>query len=495
MSGAYFMFLGLDLGTSGLKAVALDSSGSILGQASSGLSVSNPHPLWSEQDPNSWWTACVDAVSQLKKQGVDLSSVKSIGLSGQMHGATLIDEFGKPLRPCILWNDGRSFQECQELTEKHPEIIELSGNLIMPGFTAPKLSWVAKHEPEIFKKTKKVLLPKDYLSFKLTGVFASDMSDAAGTLWLNPEKRDWDEKLLNATGLSLDHMPTLFEGNQVIGELSNSVANELGLPVVPVVAGAGDNAAGAVGVGVTEPGQAMLSLGTSGVIFTVSESHMANPENTVHAFCHCLPERWHQMSVILSAANCLSWLSKMTSTPVGTLMSELDESGIQTTQTTFLPYLSGERTPHNDPTAKGMFHGLTNGAERYDLTLSVLEGVSFAFADGLDALVSAGVKMDTAALIGGGAQSKLWRQQLADILQKPLVFRDGGEVGPGLGAARLAQLGYLNKTDTKTIAEICPQPEILDNHSPSNKLTDYYQEKREIYKNLYQLTKTLNSTL
>ena len=489
------MFLGLDLGTSGLKAVALDQDGSILGQASSSLTVSNPNPLWSEQDPHSWWKACVEAVSLLKEQGVALDGVKAIGLSGQMHGATLIDDQGQPLRPCILWNDGRSFAECQELTEKYPEIINRSGNLIMPGFTAPKLSWVAKHEPEIFSKVSKVLLPKDYLSYLLTGVFASDMSDAAGTLWLNPEKRDWDEVLLQATGLTLEHMPKLFEGNEIIGQLTEKASQELGLPSVPVVAGAGDNAAGAVGVGVTEPGQAMLSLGTSGVIFTVSEAHMANPENTVHAFCHCLPGRWHQMSVILSAANCLSWLSKMTSTPVGELMAELEKSGIQTTQATFLPYLSGERTPHNDPTAKGMFHGLTNGAERADLTLAVLEGVSFAFADGLDALVSAGVKMDTAALIGGGAQSKLWRQQLSNILQKPLVFRDGGEVGPGLGAARLAQLGYLNKSDAETIAQICPQPEILDNHSPTGELTGYYQEKRERYKSLYQITKNLNGTL
>ncbi len=486
------MYLGLDLGTSGLKAVLIDEAGKVVGQENAPVSVSNPKPLWSEQDPLAWWDAAVKAVAGLKAQVGDLSGVKSVGIAGQMHGATLLDADNNILRPCILWNDGRCFEECAELEAAVPNFQELSGNLAMPGFTAPKLMWVKKHEPEVFEKVAKVLLPKDYLAFRLTGNYSGDMSDGAGTLWLDPAKRAWSEELLAGSGMTADQMPTVYEGTDVVGSITADAAAALGLPEVPVVAGAGDNAAGAVGVGVTEPGQAFLSLGTSGVYFSVSDSHCASPENTVHAFCHCLPGRWHQMTVSLSAANSLSWFADLVKTEVPALLEELAESGITQTPVTFLPYLSGERTPHNDPTAVGAFYGMTNGTTRAEMTLAVLEGVAYSFADGQDALEAAGTKIDNVTLIGGGARSPIWRQMLADILERPLTFRDGGEVGPGLGAARLAQLGVAEEFNSELLARVCPPPPVVAEHAPNAEMKDYYQKQLGRYRELYKLTKSLN---
>ncbi|WP_428240325.1 xylulokinase [Gynuella sp.] len=481
------MYLGFDLGTSALKAVLINNSGEVIDQQSHAYPVSQPKPLWSEQNPEDWWQA-IQAVTHQLGRAHDLSNLRAMGIAGQMHGATLLDNHGQVLRPCILWNDGRSFQECEDLMREHADFCERSGNLAMPGFTAPKLVWVARHEPEVFKQLAKVLLPKDYLVWRLTGVYASDMSDAAGTLWLNPAKRDWDDQLLAATGLNRTHMPELFEGNQIVGHLNADIAKELGLPEIPVVAGAGDNAAGAVGVGIVDAGDAFLSLGTSGVLFVASSAHHANPENTVHAFCHCLPDRWHQMAVSLSAANCLSWFSGLVDKEVPTLLQELEDSGIDQTQVIFLPYLSGERTPHNDPMASACFFGATNATTRAELTLAILEGVAFSFADGRDALLSAGTLFKQISLIGGGARSGRWRQIIADVLNQPLVFRDGGEVGPGLGAARLAHLAI----EPERLESICRAPEVLAHHQPDPEKQHYYQNRLSKYRQLYQITQHLN---
>lgn len=494
------MYLGLDLGTSGLKAVLIDEDGLVLGTAVASYSVSNPKVLWSEQDPEDWWRACISVTAELKNSGHDLSQVKCLGVAGQMHGATLLDKEGNVLRPCILWNDGRSYKECEQLENSSASFRQLSGNLAMPGFTAPKVMWVANNEPEIFEKTTKILLPKDYLNYRLTNKYCSEMSDAAGTLWLNPQTRDWDAELLQISGVSKDQMPNLFEGHQTIGLLTESVAQELGLPEIPIVAGAGDNAAGAIGVGVTEPGKAFLSLGTSGVIFVVSEKHCASPEHTVHAFCHALPKRWHQMTVALSAANSLSWLANLVQASVSDLLGELESSGIQDTAVMFLPYLSGERTPHNDPMATASFLCLTNGTSRAELTLAVLEGVACSFADGQAALLSAKTKISDITLIGGGAQSARWRQILADVLDTKLTFRNGGEVGPGLGAARLAKIGYLQEKNhisetafTDLVTQTCPAPEILATHLPDSSKRPYYSKKYKNYQAIYQQTKFLNT--
>lgn len=477
------MFIGIDLGTSGVKSILMTASGDVVSSATVNMTVSRPKPLWSEQDPLQWWQATCASIRELGAKH-SLKEVQAIGLSGQMHGVTLLDKHNQILRPAILWNDGRCAQECQLLEQEVPTSRAITGNLMMPGFSAPKVKWVQRHEPEVFHQIHKVLLPKDYLRFRLTGNYASDMSDAAGTMWLDLEKRDWSDELLAATGLTRSHMPSLFEGSEITGYLTSEVADQLGLPVVPVVAGGGDNAAGAVGVGIIEPGQAMISLGTSGVYFAVSNGVVTNPEAALHSFCHALPNTWHTMSVILSAASCLNWVAQLTEfKDVPTMMSEL-EARKPSTQVLFLPYLSGERTPHNNPDAKGVFFGLTHTTDRYELAQAVLEGVGFALADGLDAMHKTGAQPKEIALIGGGARSPYWRQMLADIFQQTLVYRQGGDVGPALGAARLAQLALAEPhTD---IRQICPLPEVLAQHTPNSTAHQQYTKKRATFIALYQ---------
>ena len=482
------MFIGIDLGTSGVKVILLGVNGVILDTKSVTISVSRPFPLWSEQDPESWWIATDQAMKALANDN-DLCNVQSIGIAGQMHGATLLDKDSNILRPAILWNDGRSEQECIEIEALVPNSRELTGNIMMPGFTAPKIKWIQKHEPECFSKIDKVLLPKDYLNFRLTGEFVSDMSDAAGTMWLNVGKRDWDDQLLEATGLTRKNMPRLFEGNQVSGHLSATVAEQWGMGSVPIVAGAGDNAAGAVGVGIINPGQAMLSLGTSGVYFAVTNGFTPNSESALHSFCHALPSTWHSMSVILSAASCLNWVADLTgAVDVPSLLKEVESSASASSEVIFLPYLSGERTPHNNANAKGVFFGMTHQTKRAELGKAVLEGVAFALADGLDSLHATGVNPEEISLIGGGAQSPYWRQMLADIFNRKLAYRTGGEVGPALGAARLAHLAV---TNDKTLAEICPVPELVQMHLPDNNNHLIYSAKREKFQKLYAQLKDL----
>ena len=477
------MYLGIDLGTSGVKAILLSEEGKVIASHGEPLQVNRPHPLWSEQDPASWWRATDAAVLALGQKH-SLSNVRAVGLTGQMHGATLLDKQQNILRPAILWNDGRSAQECRELEASVPNSRQITGNLMMPGFTAPKLKWVAKHEPGVFAQIDKVLLPKDYLRWKMSGVFASDMSDAAGTMWLDVGLRDWSDELLAATGLNRSHMPTLFEGSQITGELLASIAQRWHMPVVPVVAGGGDNAAGAVGVGLYRSGQAMLSLGTSGVYFAVSDGFLSNPESAVHSFCHALPNTWHLMSVMLSAASCLDWVAKLTGlSSVAELLKEVESSAPAEAPLWFLPYLSGERTPHNNPEAKGAFWGLTHEHQRADLCRAVLEGVGFALADGMDVLHATGLKPQRITLIGGGARSAYWRQMLADISGQTLEYRTGGDVGPALGAARLAQIALHPSTP---LAELLPELPLEQVHKPDAALYESYQERRRIFRELYR---------
>jgi len=407
-----------------------------------------------------------------------------------MHGATLLDKNSQVIRPAILWNDGRSAAECAELEQAVPNSRETTGNIMMPGFTAPKLLWLKHHEPDNFAQIDKVLLPKDYLRWLLTGVFAADMSDAAGTLWLNTQKRQWDTELLAACGLNLTHMPQLFEGNQITGKLQSDLASRWGVSEVPVVAGAGDNAAGAIGVGLVEPGQGMISLGTSGVYFVVTDHFSQQAELAVHSFCHALPNRWHLMSVMLSAASCLDWFAKqVVEEDIGQLLEQLENNPVnQKTAPYFLPYLSGERTPHNDPLAQGAFIGLTHDTSKLDMLHSVLEGVCFAFADGVDALHQSGTKATEITVIGGGAQSAYWRQLMADVLQTKITFRKGGEVGPALGAARLAQLAIETNLSTE---QICPQPEAVQIHTANVATQQTFAQRRKVYIQAYSQLRIL----
>ncbi len=479
------MYIGIDLGTSGVKAILLDENQRLIATASHALPISRPQPLWSEQNPQDWWNATNQAMQDLAKQ-YDLRAVKAIGLTGQMHGATLLDKSDNVLSPAILWNDGRSFAECAELEQLVPNSREITGNLMMPGFTAPKLKWVDKHQPQIAKQVAKVLLPKDYLRLLMTGEYASDMSDASGTMWLDVAKRDWKLPLLNACGLDLDNMPKLFEGNQITGYLRKEIAQQWQMNSVPVVAGGGDNAAGAIGVGLYQSGQAMLSLGTSGVYFVVTDKFTANPQKAVHSFCHALPNRWHLMSVILSAASAVDWAQKITGISDIPTLFQLAEKSAVNSDVIFLPYLSGERTPHNDPYAKGVFWGLTHNDNQATLAKAVIEGVSFALADGIDVLHETGVQADQIALIGGGAKSAYWRQLLADITGKTFEYRTGGDVGPALGAAKLAQIALNPQQD---IAQFCQPLELEAVYQPNRQRFEQYQEKRAKFAEIYQRVK------
>jgi xylulokinase len=482
------MFIGIDLGTSGVKAVLLDRDGRVRCTAAHELTVSRPQPRWSEQDPHDWWNATraalVDLLEQARAAGIGATQIEALGLTGQMHGATLIDAQGDVLRPAILWNDGRSDTECRELETAVPQLRAVAGNLAMPGFTAPKLLWVRKHEPEIFARIAKVLLPKDYLRYCLTGGFATDPSDAAGTLWLDVARRDYSGALLSACGLAREQMPEVFEGNRVTGTLKPELAREWGLGEIPVIAGGGDNAAGAVGVGIVKPKQAMLSLGTSGVYFAVSDGFLANPASAVHSFCHALPQTWHLMSVMLNAAGCLDFTAQLTGyADVAALLADA-EAQARDRRPWFLPYLTGERTPHNNVNAKGVFYGLAPQTSRADLANATLEGVGFALLDGMDALHAAGLVPDDISVIGGGSRSAYWTQMLADISGRPLTLRAGGEVGPALGAARLAHLAL---EPNAPLDAICPTPEILAVREPDMVRHAWYRnERRPTFHALYR---------
>ncbi|MCA8304694.1 xylulokinase [Burkholderia seminalis] len=482
------MYIGVDLGTSGVKAVLLDRDGAVRASASQALTVSRPRPRSSEQAPRDWWDAACGALAALvadaRAAGIDPHDIGAIGLTGQMHGATLLDARGDVLRPAILWNDGRADAECAELERLAPTLRAVAGNLAMPGFTAPKLLWVRRHEPDVFARIAHVLLPKDYLRYRLTGTFATDPSDAAGTLWLDVAKRDYDDGLLAACGLSRAQVPAVFEGNRIAGTLLPGVARSLGLREIPVVAGGGDNAAGAVGVGIVRPGDALLSLGTSGVYFAVSDGFRANPESAVHSFCHALPHTWHLMSVMLNAAGCIDFTAQLAGYDgVAALLADAQDNA-RAERPWFLPYLSGERTPHNDVNAKGVFYGMTPDTRRADLANATLEGVGFALLDGIDALHAAGLAPDGITVIGGGSRSAYWTQMLADLSGRALTLRAGGEVGPALGAARLAHLAL--EPDAPLDA-VCPQPPVVAVREPDMARHAWYRDaRRPTFRALYR---------
>jgi xylulokinase len=480
------MYLGIDIGTSAIKAIIIDENDNVLCESRVGLEISRPHPLWSEQNPADWWSATNEAVTRLDTN--IRKKVLSIGLSGQMHGAVLLNKARKVIRPAILWNDGRCAAECDEIIDKEPQTHEITGNLVMPGFTAPKLAWVKKHEPDNFREIDKVLLPKDYIRLRMTGEMGSDMSDASGTCWLDVAGRKWSDAMLATCGLTIENMPQLFEGNQQTGVLRDELAEAWGMNKIPVCAGGGDNAAGAVGVGVIHEGDALLSLGTSGVIFAATKSFRPNINGTVHAFCHALPNQWHQMSVMLSAASCLDWVANLTAQKgVGEMLASLEAQERFDTPEIFLPYLTGERTPHNNPNACGMFFGLNANTDATSLCLSVLHGVALGFADCLQVLRDAGTDPDTITVIGGGARSEFWGKILASSLNKPLVYRNGCDVGPSLGAARLARLCF----GDITIEEVCVSPKVAHVIEPDRILADIMAHKQPKFRKLYKDTKNI----
>ncbi len=487
-------YLGLDIGTSSVKALLVDAEQRVVSEATAPLSVSRPHPLWSEQDPDDWFKGVELAVAAIRREAsAEFEALAGIGLSGQMHGATLLGADDKPLRPAILWNDGRSFAECLELKRRVPDVEKRTGNLVMPGFTAPKMLWVAAHEPEIAKATKRVLMPKDYVRLRLSGEAVSDMSDASGTSWLDVAERRWDEVLLTATGLSLAAMPRLVEGSEISAHLSPGAAKSWGLEGrrIPIAGGGGDNAASAIGVGATTAGSGFVSLGTSGVVFSVTDRYVSLPERTLHAFCHALPHRWHGMSVMLSAASSLSWIAGVLGheRDIGALVAEAEtfarSKSAVASAPIFLPYLSGERTPYNDAEATGMFAGLraSHGADA--LVFAVMEGVAFSFADGVDVLDAAGARPVRPLLVGGGARSDFWGQMIAEVTGLIIDLAQGAEAGAALGAARLGMLA----AGAGSIEAICTRPATQHAFTPDPARAAMHAPRLKRYRALYQAEK------
>ena len=432
------MHLGLDLGTSGLKGLLIDADQAVLAEAHAPLGVSRPHPGWSEQNPADWLAAAEAVLDQLARAH-SLAKVRAIGLSGQMHGATLLDGHDDVLRPCMLWNDTRAHAEAAAM-DADPDFRAITGNIVFAGFTAPKVAWVRDNEPGTFERIAKVLLPKDYLRLWLTGGYFSDTSDSAGTSWLDTSRRLWSDKLLARTGLSPVQMPALVDGGDVTGKLRAAIVDRWGFSGDCVVAGGGgDNAASAIGVGVTGAGEAFVSLGTSGVLFAACEAYAPAPETAVHTFCHALPRTWHQMGVILSATDALNWYAGLVGEDAAALtgaLGDLEAPG----RTLFLPYLGGERTPHNDADARGALLGLEHAAGRDAVTRAVLEGVVHAIRDCRDALAETGTRFDRLLAVGGGARSDYWLKALAASLGVAIDLPVAGDYGGAFGAARLAMM-------------------------------------------------------
>jgi xylulokinase len=485
------MYLGLDFGTSSVKGVLIDQAQKIVATASAPLKVQRPHPGWSEQNPEDWWKACNRVVKALRgAKPKAVAAVEGIGLSGQQHGATLIDRAGRVLRPCILWNDARSFQECQDIMAKEPRAVDHAGNIPLAGYTAPKLVWVRKHEPRIFERVAKVLLPKDYIRFRMTGEFASDMSDSSGTFWLDIARRQWSDMLLAASDMRLDQMPALCEGTDATGRLTASVARSWGMPKKPVVAGGGgDNAAAACGIGAISDNAALLSIGTSGVLFVSNDRFRPNASRMVHAFCHAVPDTWHQMGVILSAAASLEWLAGILGTPAPSLTGALGTRLSGPSPSLFLPYLSGERTPVGDAQVRGLIMGLGHETDRKALTHAALDAVAFAFRDSLEALKDAGTEVKRVTAVGGGSKSELWLKIIATVLNLPVDLPAAGEVGGAFGAARLGLIAATGAnpgsvlTAPKTARTIRPEPRARDAYETHyRRYTQIYPAIREIYR-------------
>ncbi len=479
--------LGIDLGTSGCKTVLVARDGRILASATSEYPLSTPKPQWSEQDPHDWWRGLVASVRACVQQAPN-EKIEGIGIGGQMHGATLLDKQGAVVRPAILWNDGRCQVECDELHRAVPGLIKETGNRALVGFTAPKLLWVQKHEPKVWKKVTTVLLPKDYLRWRLTGEKVAEMSDGAGMLLMNVAKRTWSAKMLKACHIDETFLGRLIEGTEISGTVTAEAARELGIPEgVPVVGGAGDQAAGAVGAGSVKPGQTTIAIGTSGVVFTTTAGYSPEKDGRLHTFCHAIPGMWHQMGVMLSAAGSLQWYRDTLCSGVdfAELTAEAATAPIGCEGLIFLPYLTGERTPLCDAKARGGFIGLTRLHTRAHLTRAVLEGICLGLADSLSLIRAAGTTVTEATATGGATRSDLWMQILADTCSAKIILRTGADAGPALGGARLALVGACG---VKLTTACAPGP-IEKTFTPDAKRVKAYAALRKHFQALYPALK------
>ncbi|NKX45359.1 xylulokinase [Roseicyclus persicicus] len=481
------MYLGLDLGTSAVKVCALDAGGRVVGTAAAALSVSHPFDGASEQDCADWWAAVRAAVTSLPAE--TRAAVRAIGLSGQMHGAVLLDADRRPVRPVILWNDARAAAECAEMLAAEPAAGQISGVLPMPGFTAPKLLWLARHEPETHARIAHVLLPKDYIGFRLHGGLVTDPSDAAGTSWLDQGARRWSDRMCAISATDPAWLPDLRPGTEAAGTLLPGPAEDLGLPPgIPVAAGAGDAAAGAVGIGAIADGDGFLSLGTSGQLFVTTAAYRPNPASRIHAYAHTVPGHWFQMAAMLNGARPMAWLADLLRRPIAELLAEAETAPAGPL---FLPYLTGERTPHGDATIRGGFAGLGETTSQGSLMRAVIEAVAFTFADATEALAAAGTTPGALMAIGGGTRSDLLMQTIADVTGCPIGRSDGADIGPALGAARLARVA----SGEATLAEAVTKPEIRRWFTPRPDEGERLRARLAGYRALYPALKSVQAAL
>jgi len=482
-------YLGIDLGTSGLRALLISDTQEIIGSTEHSYTSEHVKSGWSEQDPAHWTSAFDAAARELGAKHPEFADLKAIGVAGHMHGATLLDTAGQVIRPCILWNDTRSHSEAKGL-DQTDGVRTLSGNIIFPGFTAPKLLWVQRHEPQNFARIDKVLLPTAYLNFYLTGDYVADMSDSAGTSWLDVTKRDWSADLLEAGQMRADQMPRLVEGSQPGGVLRADLAKKWGVAKdVLVAGGAGDNAAAACGIGALNEGDGFLSLGTSGVLLAARDGCFPAPASALHTFCHAVPNRWYQMGVMLSAADSLNWLSSITGRSAPDLTGALGNTLRPPGAVQFLPYLSGERTPHNDADIRGSFTGLDIATSVEDLTQAVLEGVAFGLRDSLEAFRLTGTQIEQLWAIGGGSKSKYWLDLIATVLNLSLDRPKAGEFGAAVGAARLA---IMAKTGARA-ESVMTTPQIAESISPDTAMIAAYDKAYDAFRAAYPIIKKASS--
>lgn len=479
-------FLGIDLGTSSCKTVLVNDTGTVIQQASYSYPLSTPKPFWSEQCPEDWWQALILSVrAVLHASPIE---IKGIGLSGQMHGLVLLDKQGQVLRPAILWNDGRAQPECELLCQKVPSFLQEIGNYPLVGHPAPKILWVQRHEPEVWKNVKTLCLPKDYLRFRLTNELATDMSDGAGMLLMNVKERAWSPLMLEACKITENSIGRLVEGCEIGGFLSQDAAALLEIKAgIPIVGGGGDQAAAAVGAGCVKPGQTMISLGTSGVVLTTTNGYQKNQEAAINNFCHALPNTWFHMGVMLSAAGSLQWYRDTCALNIG--FDELCDSaksiGIGSDDLLFLPYLTGERTPHCDPYLRGAFIGLSRRHTQAHLTRAVLEGIGFGLYESILLMRKAGNSIKQATMTGMGTRSSVWMQMLTDIFNIDLLQNEAAEVGPALGAARLAMIGCTGAN----IDEVCSSNPSVKHFVPNSAVSCEYQSIMKRFQTLYPLLK------
>jgi xylulokinase len=477
--------LGLDIGTSGAKALLCDEHGKVLATATAEYPLHTPHPLWSEQDPADWWRGAQEAIRGVIGN-VDVAQIAGLGLTGQMHGAVFLDEASHVIRRALLWNDQRTAAECDEITQRvgAVRLIEIAGNPALTGFQAPKILWLRNHEPENYARLAQVLLPKDYIRLKLTGVSATDAADAAGTLLLDLRKRDYSDEILGALDIPRPWLPRVYEGPEVTGHLLPAVAADLGLPAgLPVIAGGGDNAAAAIGTGVVRAGVVSSSIGTSGVLFAHSDSIALDPQGRLHTFCHSVPNQYHLMAVTLSAGGAFRWLRdtlKATSYDEMTTAAASIPPGAE--GLLFLPYLTGERTPHLDPLARGAFVGLTARHTQAHLIRAVMEGVVYSLRDGLNIMRGLNVPIEQIRATGGGGRSALWRQMQADIYGTEVVTL-AAEEGPAYGAALLAGVGTGVFANVNDAVDKCVS--VTGSTQPDPEAQARYEKAYAIYRELY----------